>query len=280
VTRVAWWPGTELAYRVLARLDLGRDAASIYSGAPARPWTQALLAAYRGLSDASRQAAIAALVSRPDWTISLLDAIAAGTVPRGDLSAFTVGRLAQSADGQVLSRLNEVWGTIRATPENRTAEIEKWRVALGPDAMKAADVSRGRAVFATTCGSCHLLHGEGGKIGPDLTGSNRADLDYLLANLLDPSAVVGRDYQMTTVITQDGRSLAGIVVQETPTSFVLQTPTERITLSMADVDERHLAPQSLMPENQLTQLTPEEARDLVAYLRHPPQVPLPANAPP
>jgi putative heme-binding domain-containing protein len=240
----------------------------------------ALLAAYRGLSDASRQAAIAALVSRPDWTMSLLDAIAAGTVPRGDLSAFTVGRLAQSADGQVLARLNEVWGTIRATPENRTAEIEKWRVALGPDAMKAADVSRGRAVFATTCGSCHLLHGEGGKIGPDLTGSNRADLDYLLANLLDPSAVVGRDYQMTTVITQDGRSLAGIVVQETPTSLVLQTPTERITLSLADVDERHLASQSLMPENQLAQLAAEAARDLVAYLRHPTQVPLPANAPP
>jgi putative heme-binding domain-containing protein len=146
--------------------------------------------------------------------------------------------------------------------------------------MKAADVSRGRAVFATTCGSCHLLHGEGGKIGPDLTGSNRADLDYLLANLLDPSAVVGRDYQMTTVITQDGRSLAGIVVQETPTSLILQTPTERITLSLADVDERHLASQSLMPENQLAQLAAEAARDLVAYLRHPAQVPLPANAPP
>ena len=85
---------------------------------------------------------------------------------------------------------------------------------------------------------------------------------------------------MTTVITQDGRSLAGIVMQETPTSLVLQTPQERITLSLVDVEERHLASQSLMPENQLTQLTPAEARDLVAYLRHPTQVPLSANAPP
>ena len=85
---------------------------------------------------------------------------------------------------------------------------------------------------------------------------------------------------MTTVITQDGRSLAGIVVQETPTSLVLQTPTERITLSLADVEERHLATQSLMPENQLAQLTAEAARDLLAYLRHPTQVSLPANAPP
>ena len=53
-----------------------------------------------------------------------------------------------------------------------------------------------------------------------------------------------------------------------------------MTLSLVDVEKRHLSPQSLMPENQLTQLTPAEARDLVAYLRHPPQVPLPANAPP
>ncbi len=270
----------EVLHRLLDDVPMQKGAIVALASFPHAATPPALLAAYRGLSDASRQAAIAALVSRPDWTISLLDAIAAGTVPRGDLSAFTVGRLAQSADGQVLARLNEVWGTIRATPENRTAEIEKWRVALGPDAMKAADVSRGRAVFVTTCGSCHLLHGEGGKVGPDLTGSNRTDLDYLLANLLDPSAVVGRDYQMTTVITQEGRSLAGIVVQETPTSLVLQTPTERITLSLADVDERHLAPQSLMPENQLAQLAAEAARDLVAYLRHPTQVPLPANAPP
>lgn len=136
--------------------------------------------------------------------------------------------------------------------------------------MKAADLTRGRAVFARTCGSCHQLHGEGGGIGPDLTGSNRGDLDYLLANLLDPSGVVGRDYQLTTVLTQDGRSLAGIVVRETPASLVLQTPTERLTVPLADVEERHLSPQSLMPENQLGQLPPDEARDLIAYLRHQP----------
>jgi putative membrane-bound dehydrogenase-like protein len=229
----------------------------------------ALLAAYERLPHDAKQAAIATLVSRPAWTLDLLEAIAAGHVPRHDLSAFTVGRLAASADPAVLERLNEVWGTIRATPEGRLAEFETWRAALGPEAMKAADAGRGRAVFAKTCGSCHALHGEGGTIGPDLTGSNRADLDYLLANLLDPSGVVGRDYQMTTLVTADGRSLAGIVVQETPTSLALQTPTERVTVPLADVDERHLSTQSLMPENQLGQLSPEDARDLVAYLRRP-----------
>jgi putative heme-binding domain-containing protein len=143
--------------------------------------------------------------------------------------------------------------------------------------MKQANLSHGRATFTKTCASCHQLHGGGGKIGPDLTGSNRADLEYLLANLLDPSAIVGRDYQTTIVVTDDGRSIAGIVVQETPTSVTLQTPTEQVTVPLDEIESRVLSPQSLMPENQLSQLAPEAARDLVAYLRHPTQVPLPAE---
>lgn len=249
---------------VMARPVAAALAAFPDDATPAR-----LLAAYAAFPADARQAAIATLVSRPMWTLTLLDAINAGAVPRADLSAFTVGRLAESGDSAVVAKLNEVWGTIRSTPVSRRAEFERWRAALGPDAMKAADLGHGRGVFAKTCGSCHQLHGEGGRIGPDLTGSNRGDLDYLLANLLDPSAVVGRDYQMTTLLTKDGRALAGIVVQETPASLVLQTPTERLTVPLADVEERHLSPQSLMPENQLGQLLPEEARDLVAYLRNP-----------
>jgi putative heme-binding domain-containing protein len=146
--------------------------------------------------------------------------------------------------------------------------------------MKQADLANGRATYAKTCGACHQLHGEGGRIGPNLTGSNRADLEYLLANLLDPSAIVGRDYQTTIIVTDDGRSIAGLVVQETPTSVTLETPTERVTIPLDEIDTRVLSPQSLMPENQLAQLAPEAARDLVAYLRHPTQVPLPGEQSP
>ena len=257
-----------------------KDSVVALAAVPDDATPEVLLRAYEGLSGEARQAAIATLVSRPAWTLALLDAIESGDVPRGDLSAFTVGRLAQSADATVLERLNAVWGTIRSTPEDRKADFARWRKALEPAAMKEADLSSGRAVYNRTCGACHLLHGQGGRIGPDITGSNRADLEYLLSNLLDPSAVVGRDYQTTTVITSDGRSIAGIVVKETPTSVTLQTPTEQVTVSLDDVDSRVLSPQSLMPENQLAQLEPREARDLVAYLRHPVQVPLPGEGPP
>ena len=269
---------------VLQRLvddpTIQKEAIDGLAAVPSDGTPAAIVTAYEGLPADCRQAAIATLTSRPGWTLALLDAVAANAVPRGDLSAFTVGRLAQSADPKVLARLNEVWGTIRATPADRKAEFDTWRTALKPSAMKEADLSQGRVTFAKTCGACHQLHGQGGRIGPDLTGSNRADLEYLLANLLDPSAVVGRDYQTTIVVTDDGRSIAGIVVKETPTSVTLQTPTEQVTVPLDDIESRVLSQQSLMPENQLAQLAPTAARDLVAYLRHSTQVPLPGEGPP
>ena len=240
----------------------------------------AVLAAYDHLANDAKQAAIATLTARPAWTLDLLDAIDAGTLPRTDLSAFTVGSLAKSADKAVLARLNEVWGTIRATSADREAEFAKWRTTLSKEALAEANLSHGREIFAKTCGTCHQLHGVGAKIGPELTGSNRGDLEYLLSNLLDPSALVGRDYQMTQVVTHDGRVIGGIVVAETPTSIALQTPTERIVVPLDDIDIRELSTQSLMPENQLTQLEPASAVALVAYLRHPTQVPLPGEGPP
>ena len=49
------------------------------------------------------------------------------------------------------------------------------------------DVNLGRAVFAKTCLNCHTLYGVGGKVGPEITGANRGNIDYLLENILDPS---------------------------------------------------------------------------------------------
>ena len=261
-------PGFSIdAIRALAAFDDPATAAVLIEG-------------YSSLTPDAKQAAIATLVARPHWTIALLDAIGSDTLPRSELSAFTVGQLAKAANPKVIEKLNAVWGTIRATPPDRKVVFDKYRRAFRDDEMKKSDLSMGRQQFAKTCGACHVLFGEGGKIGPELTGSNRSDLEYLLANLLDPSAVVGRDYQTTTIVTEDGRSIAGIVVGETPTSVTLQTPTEKITVDAADIDTRVLSPLSLMPENQLDQLAPEAARDLVAYLRSPLQVPLPGEGPP
>jgi putative heme-binding domain-containing protein len=145
---------------------------------------------------------------------------------------------------------------------------------LEPDDVAGADLAHGRMVFNRTCVSCHKLFGEGGAIGPDLTGSQRNNLDYVLENLLDPSAVVGHDYKMTLVRTDSGRVITGIVRAETDESLTMQTPTESVIVPKDEIEQRELSPLSMMPEGMLEQFSSEDLRALVAYLASPEQVPL------
>ena len=90
------------------------------------------------------------------------------------------------------------------------------------------------------CASCHTLFDEGGKIGPDLTGSQRANPEYVLTKLLAPSAVVAKDYLMTIVTTNDGRTVSGIVKEENDKVLVLQTATQEVRIAKSDIEERTL----------------------------------------
>jgi putative heme-binding domain-containing protein len=125
------------------------------------------------------------------------------------------------------------------------------------------------------CASCHRLYGEGGTVGPDLTGADRANLHYFLENAIDPSAAVAGDYKLVNIYTTQGRLVAGIVVEETERAVTVQTATEKVVLSRSDVDERAPSPVSMMPEGLLDKLTPEQLRDLAGYLATKKQVPLP-----
>src|SRR5262249_44109504 len=140
-----------------------------------------------------------------------------------------------------------------------------------------ANPSQGRAVYNRTCLQCHRLYDAGGDIGPELTGSDRGNVDYILENVLAPSSTVSRDYMLTNVATTDGRLLAGIVREQTPTSLVIQTANERIILPREDVEAIRPSATSMMPEGMLERLSSQEIRDLFAYLASAKQVPLPAS---
>ena len=85
-------------------------------------------------------------------------------------------------------------------------------------------------MFDRVCASCHKLYGHGGEIGPDLTGSGRDNLDYLLENIVDPSASVSADFRMVVVAMNDGRVLNGLVKAQTDRTLTLQTQTEALVL--------------------------------------------------
>ena len=140
--------------------------------------------------------------------------------------------------------------------------------------LAKADLSNGRLVFSKTCAACHTLFDSGGHVGPELTGSQRGNLDYVLENVVDPSAVVAKDYYMTVVETKDGQTLTGIIKQETDKSIVLRDTLQDHTLLKTDIKRQRTSPISMMPEGLLEALSIADARDLIAYLASPAQVPL------
>ena len=161
---------------------------------------------------------------------------------------------------------------------DRSVEQPQAQAEHADDVLAAANVSAGRALWEKSCAKCHILFGEGGKIGPDLTGSQRHNLDYLLENILDPSATLLPTFRMTTLVLTDGRVINGVILTKTEQTWEVQTPTEKLTLRTADIDETKDSTQSLMPEGQLDLLSPEEVRDLIGYVMSPQQVPLPGRS--
>lgn len=239
---------------------------------------QRLLSRYSELTESDRQDVVQTLASRADFALALLDAVEKKIVAHDHISAVTARQLAALNDSKVSERLRQVWGDIRATGEDKRQLIARYKRLLTDEFLQGGDPAQGRVVYQKTCQKCHRLFGEGGAIGPDLTGSNRSNLDYILENVIDPSAIIPREWRMNTVITSDGRVLTGIIVDNAPESIVLQTVNERLTISREDIEVMNPTPLSMMPEGQFETLRPEEIRDLIIYLRSPAQVPLTVEA--
>jgi putative heme-binding domain-containing protein len=132
-------------------------------------------------------------------------------------------------------------------------------------------------LFKSVCANCHTLFNDGGQIGPNLTGSNRADLDYLLENITNPSAVLGKDYELHVFMLKDGQAAAGIVRGENANAFTVQTLTGEVTVAKTEIKTHEQPGTSMMPVGLLTPLTPEQVRDLFAYLMSPAQAPMPGE---
>jgi putative membrane-bound dehydrogenase-like protein len=237
-----------------------------------------LARSYRAFHPSERVAVIDTLVSRPAFASALLDEIAAGRIARNDLDAFHARQVRNLGDPVVSRRLGEVWGEIRDSAEAKRQEIARLKVRLSPETLAQADRSQGRVVYNKVCASCHKMYGHGGEIGPDLTGSGRDNLDYLLENMVDPSATVGADFRMSVLEMADGRVLNGLVRTRNDRTITLQTQTESLTLDRKDVEQIKQSPLSLMPEGLLDPLTPEQVRDLFGYLNQRTQAPLPADS--
>jgi putative membrane-bound dehydrogenase-like protein len=224
-----------------------------------------ILAEYSRYSNKLKGICRQVLFSRPHWALAFLGKVGhsqfdAKQVPLDDLRGLEVFR-----NGQIDALVRKHWGRItRGTPEEKLADIRRFnndlRAARGSPAA-------GRAIFKEHCGKCHKLFDEGENIGPDLTTANRQSREYLLTSIVDPSSFIRVEYLSAQVVTTDGRVLSGLVTKQTPAQVTLvDAQAQTMTIATSAIEEMVPSPISQMPEGLLQKLSPQQLRDLFAYL--------------
>jgi putative heme-binding domain-containing protein len=235
----------------------------------------AILDVYSESSAAEKKDALNTLAARAPYAKALLAAVSDKRIPSKDLTADVVRQLRNFKDRQINDLVAKHWGMVRETEADKVAEIARFKKLIADKGY--GDTRRGRAVFSRVCQQCHTLFGEGGKIAPDITGSNRGDLDYILQNAVDPNAVIPNDYRTSNIETKDDRSITGIVTKQDDVALTVVTANETLVIPRNELKSVTQTELSMMPEGLLQAIAPDDVRDLLAYLRSPMQVPLPTD---
>ena len=265
----------EVLRGLLSEPELRREALRGLGAFEDAKTAPAILKIFAKLDTAGKRDALTTLASRVSSAKALMVAVTRGTVKANELPADIVRQLRAHGVKDINATLDKVWGVSRSTPAAKLAEIAKYKKLLEAKVNRPDNLPRGRALFQRTCAQCHKLYGEGGEIGPDITGSNRNNLDYLLTNMLDPNAEIPNDYRTTILRTKDNRVLVGVIRRSEGQSVTIATPAEVVTVAKRDVAAIDPQNFSMMPEGLVLALKEDELRDLVAYLRGSVQVSLP-----
>jgi putative membrane-bound dehydrogenase-like protein len=225
-----------------------------------------VLAAYPKLSGDLRSRAQTLLCSRSASARRFLEAVDSGRINAKEVPFDQVRQILLHNDPHLHSLVEKHWGKVGKAPEGeKRARINSIRHMLGTG--KGNPVS-GKALFQQKCGICHTLFGEGNKVGPDLTGTDRNNSEFIITSIVDPSAVIRNEYVAYVVTTHNGRLLTGLMAESTPkTVTLLDSKNVRTTLSRDEIDEIRPSPESLMPEKSLDDLDEQQIRDLLSYVQ-------------
>lgn len=221
-----------------------------------------LLDAYRQVTPAVRAEVVQALLARPERTIALLDAIAAGSASAADVPAARRALLLKHANPAIREQAVTLFGG--QANAARGAAIADYR-----DALRATgDATRGAAVAKRECLICHRLGDEGQEVGPNLLTVRHRSPDELLTQILDPNREVAPNFVEYVVTRSDGRVATGVVAVESATSITLvRGEGKRETILRADVEAITGTGRSLMPEGLEKRISRQEMADLLAYLK-------------
>ncbi|NDC54247.1 MAG: glycosyl hydrolase, partial [Planctomycetia bacterium] len=203
--RVGGKAGPEVSAGLLAAL--GR---STVAEAPA-----AILDRLASFTPPVREAAIRTVLANRDWAALLVDRLEKKTVALGDVPIADRSKLTEHPDRPVRDRAKKVIAAGGGLPN---ADRQKVIDDILPVVAKGGDAARGKLVFKENCGTCHMHSGEGGRVGPELTGMAVHPAHELLIHILDPNRSVEGNYRAYTVTTDDGRVVTGLLAAESRTA--------------------------------------------------------------
>ena len=227
---------------------------------------QKLIEVYPAMKGRVRSKTREVLLSRKEWAMAFLKEIDSGKLKSSEVPLEELPKLPGLNDKGVDDLVRKLWGNITGgTPEEKLAVVRRFNNDLR---AASGDPKSGHELFTKTCAICHRLFGEGAQVGPDLTGANRKDRDYLLVNIVDPSAVIRKEFLNYNVETTDGQFLTGLIAEQAADRItLLAANNERTNIPRDKIKSLQESPVSLMPENILNALKPQELRDLFAYLQ-------------
>lgn len=247
---------------LLEQEELQIDAIRAYGIIPKAEPSQ-LFEKYASLNKKGKETVIETLSTREDLAKTLLDAMSKKVILPREIPSYTARTLVP-----ILGKgFTDLYGELKFQSETKAKLIEKYSALLDSPEASTADPVKGRVLFSSLCGTCHQMYGEGGKIGPDLTGSNRANRDYILLNIIDPNFDVPDGYKMVVFKTKDERVLAGTIAEEDDQKVILKLVSGNEIISKTNIKERTKLDISMMPEGILDYLKKEDFFALIKYLQ-------------
>ena len=247
------------------------DAIRAYSAIEDPKAANLLISRFSKMNPGARIATIETLATRETYATSFLAALKSNKIPKAEIPAY----VARNLTNLLGNKFTDFYGDIKALSEDKAKLITKYQKLLTPERLSKADPHRGRLIFQTSCSVCHKLYETGGVIGPDLTGSNRADLNYILLNMIDPSADIPDAYKLVTITSKSGEILTGTLSAEDDQKVTLNLVGQNQIVLKSDIASRDVSPYSMMPEGLLPTLQDEQVLDLVKYLQTTKEVELP-----
>jgi putative heme-binding domain-containing protein len=224
-----------------------------------------VLAQYPKLAPELQPLAVDLIMQREPWAKKMLTAVLAGKLPKSILDANQLRKIMDSNDREAIWAVEKAFGKVR---EERNPEREKvvaeMRDFLGKN---LGDPVAGQQVFKTLCAQCHTIYGEGHRVGPDLSSNGRGTFDQVVVSVFDPSLVIGPGYQSATVVTEDGRNLTGLIVEDSQQQIVLRMAGGgEVAVPRNNVQYTRVSKLSMMPEGIETVFDKKQLSDLFAFL--------------